>query len=132
MDLQIEQRERQGITILDLKGRLVLGPEDLSLLQMLLFLLDHKRRQVILNLNKVSDIDSAAFDTLAFCARRFHDAGGKLAVLKLDRRIPRSDGEENAAFEIYQEESDAVNSFFPERTVRRYDILEFVKTQHLR
>jgi hypothetical protein len=34
----------------------------------------------------------------------------------------------NAGLETYQEEADAVNSFFPDRIVPRYDILEFVKS----
>ena len=30
-------------------------------------------------------------------------------------------------FESYTDEQDAVNSFFPDRAVRHYDILEFVE-----
>jgi len=52
MDLQIEQRERDGIVILDLEGRLVLGGEDVSLLQRLMFLLERTRHRVIVNLKK--------------------------------------------------------------------------------
>ena len=33
----------------------------------------------------------------------------------------------NTLFESYQDEQDAVNSFFPDRALRRYDILEFVE-----
>ena len=45
MDLQIEQRESEGIVILDLEGRLGLGGEDISLLQRLLFLLERTAPQ---------------------------------------------------------------------------------------
>jgi anti-anti-sigma factor len=73
MSLQISQRGKEAIVILDLKGELVLGDEDLSLLQRLLFLLDSRRHKVILNLKEVSSIDASGLATLAFCATRFHD-----------------------------------------------------------
>jgi len=38
--LEIEQQEKEGILILELKGRLVLGPEDLELRQKLQVILD--------------------------------------------------------------------------------------------
>ena len=30
-------------------------------------------------------------------------------------------------FEVFQEEQDAVNSFFPDREIKRFDILTFVQ-----
>jgi len=131
MGLQIEQRERENIIILDLKGRLVLGTEDISLLQRLLFLLDSRRREVILNFIEVSDIDSSGLDTLAFCSTRFHEIGGRLVLLNAGQRGANATDilKRGAGVEIYQEETDAVMSFFPDRFVPRYDILEFVKDQ---
>ena len=70
MGLQIEQRERENMVIFDLKGRLVLGHEDISLLQRLLFLRDSRHRKIILNFIEVSDIDSSGLDTLAFGSTR--------------------------------------------------------------
>ena len=119
MKLQIQQRERDKIVILDLKGRLVVGDEDFSLLQRLLLLLDSRRRQVILNLKDITSIDGTGFDTIAFSALRFEEAGGRL-VLR---------GVSHPGIETFGQEADAVNSFFPDRVVPRYDILEFVKGQ---
>jgi anti-sigma B factor antagonist len=131
MNLQIEQREREKIVILDLKGWLVLGEQDLSLLQRLLFLLDSRHRQIILNLKDVSSIDESGLDTVAFCAARFHDVGGRLVLLHLRQSRPQvADlSRLSTVSETYQEETEAVNSFFPDRVVPRYDILEFVKEQ---
>ncbi len=121
MKLQIEQREQEKIVILDLKGPLVLGDEDVSLLQRLLILLESRRPKVILNFKDVSSVDETGLNTLSFCATRFHDAGGRLVLLNL--------GQSHADIDTYQLEADAVNSFFPDRVVPRYDILEFVKEQ---
>jgi len=121
MKLQIEQREREKIVILDLKGPLVLGDDELSLLPRLLFLLESRHPKVILNFKDVGSVDEAGLDTLSFCATRFHDAGGRLVLLNVSSP--------HAGIETYQQEADAVNSFFPDRVVPRYDILEFVKEQ---
>ena len=132
--LQIEQRERENIVILDLKGQLTQGNEDLSLLQRLLVLLDSRRREVIVNLQEVSSIDASGLATLAFCATRFQDVGGRVAFLN-PRRPDRPIAdilEPDTVLETYREEIDAVNSFFPDRVVPRYDILEFVQKRKQR
>jgi anti-anti-sigma factor len=130
MCLRISQRETEAIVILDLKGELVLGDEDLSLLQRLLFLLDSRRHKVILNLKEVFSIDASGLATLAFCATRFHDVGGRLVLLNSAQQSAEiADTELNTVLENYQEEADAVNSFLLERVVPQYDILEFVTEQ---
>jgi anti-sigma B factor antagonist len=35
----------------------------------------------------------------------------------------------DTVFEVFTEEQDPVNSFFPDRAVRHYDILEWVQKQ---
>jgi anti-sigma B factor antagonist len=134
MKLEIEQRQNEGIIILDLKGRLVLGPEDLALRQRLQSLLDAGHHKVIVNLKDVSDIDSTGLGTLVTCALRFRDSGGKLVLLHLNDSQARLPDilKLNAVFETYQDELPAVNSFFPERAINRYDILDFVEEQERR
>ena len=34
----------------------------------------------------------------------------------------------STVFEIFDDEQSAINSFFPEREIKRFDILEFVKS----
>lgn len=121
MKLQIEHREREKIVILDLKGCLTVGDEDFSLQQRMLLLLDSRRHQVILNLKDVASIDETGLDTIAFCALRFEDAGGRMVLLNVSSP--------HTGIDTYQQETDAINSFFPDRVVPRYDILEFVKGQ---
>jgi anti-sigma B factor antagonist len=131
MGLQIAQREKEAIVILDLKGELVLDDDYLSLLQRLLFLLDSRRHKVVLNLKGVSGMDATGPATLAFCAKLFQDIDGRLVVLNPGQPHAQVADilELNTVLETYQEETEAVNSFFPERVVPRYGILEFVKEQ---
>lgn len=134
MKLKIEQRNNQGILILDLKGRLLLGDADLALRQTLTFALVAGQRHVIVNLKEVSDIDSTALGTLVFCAQQYRQANGKLVLLHLSKSEGRLSEilKLNSVFEIHRSELDAVNSFFPDRIVPRYDILDFVEQQELR
>lgn len=129
MHLQIEQRESEGIVILDLKGRLVLGPEDVALRQRVQELCEAGHTNVALNLKEVSGIDTTALGTLVFCATKFQEAGGRLVLFNLSPS--HSDLSNvmklNTTFEIYPNQVAAVNSFFPDRAVQHYDILEFVE-----
>lgn len=129
MHLHIEQRENEAIIILDLKGRMVLGPEDVVLRQRLQELGDTGRTNVALNLKEVSEMDTTALGTLVFGATKFREAGGRLALFNLSPAHSELSNalKLNTAFQIYRDEVSAVNSFFPDRAIQHYDILEFVE-----
>ena len=129
MDLTIQHRESEGIIILDLKGRLVLGPEDVALRQRLQELRVAGHINVALNLQDVTDLDTSALGTLIFCSMKFREAGGRLVLLNLSESHSELSNmvKLNTAFEIYTDEVTALNSLFPERAVPRYDILQFVE-----
>jgi anti-sigma B factor antagonist len=58
-------------------------------------------------------------------------AGGRLALVNLDRAhlelflLTKL----AIAFEFFDDEQDAVNSFFPDRALKRFDILKFVQQE---
>jgi len=129
MHLEIQQGEKEGITILDLKGKIVLGPEDLTLRERLFSLLDGDIRNVVLNLKEVTHIDTAGVGTLVLGTEKFRAASGRLVLVNL---TPAEASTANilkldTALDIYPDELDAVNSFFPDRVVPHYDILELVE-----
>jgi len=128
--LEVKQRERDGVVILDLEGPLVMGDEDFALRERLVSLVEVGHRNLILNFKGVTEIDTTGLGTLEFCAEKFREAGGKCVLLNLDpSRNELSEVFKLAtAFETFQDEMDAVNSFFPDRTVPHYDILEFVES----
>jgi anti-anti-sigma factor len=129
LDLQIDQRSNGGIVILDLKGRLVLGPEDVALRQRLQGLRDAGQMNVALNLHNVTDMDTSAVGTLIYSSLKFREAGGRMVLLNLSPAHNELSNtvKLNTAFDIYPDEVAALNSFFPDRVVPRYDILEFVE-----
>lgn len=129
MSLHIEERESDGITILDLKGSLTLGHGDLELRDRLSALHQSGQFNIVLNLKAVSEIDSIGLGTLVFGLARLRKAGGRLALVNLNRShlelflLTKL----AIAFEVLGDEQDAVNSIFPDRALRHFDILEFVQ-----
>ena len=128
-NLEVKQRERDGVVILDLEGHLVLGGEDLALRQRAISLLEAGQRNLILDLKGVTEIDITGISALEYFGEKFRDARGRCVLLNLDpaRLEPSVDLKLSTDFQTYQNEVDAVNSFFPDRVVPRYDILEFVE-----
>jgi len=127
--LEFIQREQEGIQIVDLKGRLTLGEEDLHFRSELDQLVQAGKTRVVLNLNDLSHLDTTGLGTLLYALAKLRKAGGGLALVNLkplhievllETRL-------EAVFNVYKEDQDAVNSFFPDRKVPHYDILQFVR-----
>lgn len=128
--LEIHQRESQNITILDLRGKLEMGTGDVTLRDFAEVLLRNGNRQLMLNMAHVSAIDTAGSGVLLFLAQEYSVAGGRLVLAHLDHvhaniyEMARLE----SVVEIYANELDAVNSFFPDRNVSHYDILDYVES----
>jgi len=129
--LHIEQREIEGIIVLDLKGPLTLGHGDLELRDRLPALHQSGKVNILLNLEDVSEIDSTGLGTLVFGLARLRKTGGRLALANLNRShlelflLTRL----SIAFEFFDDEQDAVNSFFPDRALKKFDLLDFVQQE---
>ena len=132
MSLDIQQREREGIVILDLKGRLVVGEPIASLRERIRELSESSNNNVILNLAGVDYIDSTGLGGLVISYTTLKKAGGALKILNLSKRniellvLTKL----STVFEVFNDEQDAVNSFFPNREIRKFDILTFVQEQN--
>ena len=129
MSLDIQQREREGIAILDLKGRITVGPEASALREKVSALITAPSTNVILNLAHVDYIDSTGLGALVMCATSLRKAAGALKLLNLNRRNIELIVNTKLAtvFDLFTDEQDAVNSFFPDRAIKTFDILSFVE-----
>ena len=129
MDLQLHQREKEGIQILDLHGHLLEGASEARLRAAIIELAEARTVNVILNFASVTEIDTDGLGALVFCDAWLTRASGALRLLNLSARhfdlmvLTKLD----TISEVFTDEQDAVNSFFPERAALRYDILEFVE-----
>lgn len=129
MSVVITEREREGIRILDVRGRLVAGEGVSALRDAVNSLLARGFKNVILNLAEVDYIDSTGLGTLVICHTTLQKNGGVLKILNLnDRHVELLVLTKlTTVFELFDDELEAVNSFFPERQVRKFDILSFVQ-----
>ncbi|MGI8992653.1 MAG: STAS domain-containing protein [Bryobacteraceae bacterium] len=129
MSLDIHQRDREGVTILDLKGRLTVGEEAGVFRAAATRIAQSANPNMILNLAQVDYIDSTGLGALVMCSTTAKKAGGKIKLLNLNKRHVELLVMTKLAtiFEIFTDEQDAVNSFFPDRQLKQFDILSFVK-----
>jgi len=129
MRLEINQREREGITLLDLKGRITAGEEVSEFRSVVDKLADTGPAKVILNLQLIDFIDSTGLGGMVMCATRMSKGGGAVKLTHLNRRnmelivLTKLD----TIFEVFNDETDAINSFFPDREIKKFDILSFVR-----
>jgi anti-sigma B factor antagonist len=128
MSLEIEQREREGITILEMKGRITVGKEATALREKISELTAVGIRNVVLNLANVDFIDSTGLGALVVCATSARKAGGSVKLVNLNRRNIELLVMTKLAtvFEIFNDEQDAINSYYPDRKLKAFDILDFV------
>jgi anti-sigma B factor antagonist len=109
--------------------RLTLGHGDLELRDRLPALRQPGKVNIVLNLKDVSDIDSTGLGTLVFGLARLRKAGGKAGAGKPESRASGTFlfTKLAIAFEFFDDEQEAVNSFFPDRALKRFDIVNFAQ-----
>ncbi len=131
MSFEIQQREREGVVILDLKGRLVVGEAASRLRDEVLALASAGNHRLVLNLAGVDFIDSTGLGAMVICFTTLKKAGGALKLCHLANReiellvLTKL----TSVFELFDDEQHAINSFFPGRDIKHFDILSFVQKQ---
>ena len=117
MALDIQEREREGIVILDLKGRLIVGEPVSDLREKIRELAAASKVNIVLNLQHLDYIDSTGLGGLVISYTTVKKAGGAMKIVNLSQRniellvLTKL----TTVFEIFGDEQDAVNSFFPNR-----------------
>ena len=129
-NLEITSREKEGVKILDLSGKLAVGGAS-DLRERVTAETTAGHLQQLLNLKEVEYIDSTGLGTMVICHMALQKAGGSLKLANLNRRnlelvlLTKL----STVFQIYNEEQEAINSFFPDREIKHFDILSFVQQQ---
>ena len=129
MSLEISQREHEGIAVLDLNGRVTAGVEATVFRERIDALHEAGKVNVILNMAEVDYVDSTGLGALVMLATRLRKDGGNIKLLNVNRRNIELlvMTKLSTIFELFDDEQEAVNSFFPNRKIRKFDILSFVQ-----
>lgn len=131
MKLEVQQRDREDIVILQVKGTLTAGEGAAQLRESMRRLLDQKKINVILDFGGVDYIDSTGLGAMVVCYTSLRKAGGRLVLLNLNKRAIELLllTKLSTIFELFDDEQHAINSFFPDREIKHFDILQFVEQQ---
>lgn len=128
INLYINERRTDNVTILDLKGRLRVGGNAVALHRSIRTLILEKKKQILLNLAGVTHIDSCGLGELVASQVSVENKGGEIKLLGLTdslrelltatRLLP--------VFDVYETEADAVQSFAEAGAVVEKPQLAFV------
>jgi len=113
MALHINSREVSHVTILDVRGRIVLGEEIHSLRDAVRNLVAEGKKKIILNLAELDYIDSSGVGELVGSFTTVRNAGGELKLLNLTQKVHDvlHVTKLYTVFDIRDDEFSAVKSF---------------------
>ncbi len=115
--------------MLDLRGRITMGEEATAFREAVERISAAPGARLILNMLEVDYVDSTGLGAMVMCSTRLKRMDGVAKLVNVNRRnielivMTKID----TIFEVFDDETDAVNSFFPGRKIKRFDILSFVR-----
>jgi anti-sigma B factor antagonist len=111
--MKISSRLVDGVTVLDVEGKILLGEGDVQIKQTIDDLLTQGRKKYLLNLAKVPYIDSAGLGQIIRCFTAIRKSGGTLKLLSPNAKVVDLLTVTKLAnvFDWYSEESGALQSF---------------------
>ena len=87
MSMKVSTRQVDGVTILDLSGRITLGEGSVVLRDTIKDLLGKGQKKILLNLGDVSYIDSSGIGELVSAFTSVRNQGGELKLLNLTKKV---------------------------------------------
>src|SRR5205823_7385495 len=87
MSLKSSQRQVDGVTILDLSGRITLGEGSVVLRDTIREVLGKGEKKILLNLGDVTYIDSSGIGELVSAFTAVRKEGGDLKLLNLTKKV---------------------------------------------
>ncbi|MDE3188417.1 MAG: STAS domain-containing protein [Acidobacteriota bacterium] len=113
MALTIASREVDGITVLDLSGRITLGEGSVQLREAIRDLISKGQKMILLNLGDVSYIDSSGLGELVSAFTTSKNQGAALKLLNLTKKVKDvlQLTKLYTVFDIYDDEATAIASY---------------------
>jgi len=113
VSLKLSTRQVDGITILDLSGRITLGEGSVQLRDATRDLLSKGSKLILLNLGDVNYIDSSGIGELVSAYTTVRNQGGELKLLNLTKKVHDllQITKLYTVFDVKDDEATAVASF---------------------
>jgi anti-sigma B factor antagonist len=111
--LKFTQREVDGVTVVALDGRIVLGEESNALREKIKSLIAEGKKKIVLNMENVTFIDSAGLGTLVAAHHSAKSQGASLRLCHLGAKFQEvlQITKLLTVFDVYNSEAEAVASF---------------------
>jgi anti-sigma B factor antagonist len=111
--LKMTSREVDGVTVIAMDGRIVLGEESNALREKVKSLVAEGKKKVVMNMNNVTFIDSAGLGTLVAAHHSAKGQGASLRLCHLGTKFQEvlQITKLMTIFEVYNTEAEAVASF---------------------
>lgn len=105
-------RESQGVTVVDLKGKITIGSGDEQLREIVHAQLDAGKKKILLNCEGITFIDSTGIGELVAAYTKAKNRGGTLALLKLTARLQElmEMTQLMTIFDTYEDEGEALQA----------------------
>ena len=113
MSMKVSTRQVDGVTILDLSGRIVLGEGAIQLREAVKELTAKGQKYILLNLSDVNYIDSSGLGELVSGYTSVKNAGGELKLLGLTKKVHDllQITKLYTVFDVKDDEASAVSAF---------------------
>jgi anti-sigma B factor antagonist len=111
--MTFEVRTVGEVSIIDLKSRITHGSGDVEMKETAQRLLDAGKKKIVMNLDKVTFMDSAGIGELVACHKRAVEKGAVIKVLRPNEKLLDLFAITKLIeiFEIFTDEKEAVASF---------------------
>src|ERR1039458_8186189 len=86
MSLEIARREREGVILLDLKGRITIGDEASAFREAFEKIATQPEPRLILNMLNVDYVDSTGLGAMVMCSMRLKNSNGVAKLVNVNRR----------------------------------------------
>lgn len=113
MSMKVTTRQVDGVTILDLSGRITLGEGSVQLRDSVRDLLAKGQKHILLNLGDVNYIDSSGIGELVSAYTTARNQGGELKLLNLTKKVHDllQITKLYTVFDVKDDEASAIQSF---------------------
>lgn len=111
--MTIDTRTSNGVTILDIHGKITIGEGSAEIRNKVRDLLQAGRKHILLNLGDVSYVDSSGIGELVSSYTTVTNQGGDLKLLNLTRKLREllAITKLLTVFDSYDDEKEAIESF---------------------
>jgi len=111
--MKLSQKEKEGVVILTLEGQMVGGPDATQLTETLHDLIEHDKKQILVDLKQIDWMNSSGLGILIGAITTVRNSGGELKLMNLSQKPTQllKVTHLDRVFDIFDSEELALASF---------------------